>query len=123
MATPFFSAAQMSALQEFALRGMQTTVTIQRKTLTDNDYGDRETVTWTPVATIKAWFWSRPTPVQTEDVGAVITVNTYRLFVPVGTDIRVGDQIKMGVDLYIVSDTTTESTWKAMLVCSLRRRE
>ena len=56
--------------------------------------------------------------------GALVTVNTYRLYLPVGTDIKVGDEVVVGGDdVYIVSDTTAESTWMAVLECSLRKRD
>jgi hypothetical protein len=56
-------------------------------------------------------------------VGAVITVNTYRVYLPVGTNVRPGDRVVVGSDQYIVSDTTHESTWQPLLACSLRKRE
>jgi len=73
--------------------------------------------------TVKGWFYSTPTPVQTEEAGAIVTVNTYRMFVPVGTDITDGDEVTVGGEVYSVSDTTVESTWQAMLTCSLRKRD
>jgi hypothetical protein len=62
---------------------------------------------------------------QDIDTGMIVTSNTYRLFVPVGTDIQIGDHVFVGPnpDAYTVSDTTAESTWTALLTCSLRRRE
>lgn len=123
MARAFFSSAQMAKMQAFALTGMQTKVTIKRRATTDSDYGDGEIVAWTTITTTSGWLYSTPTPVQEMDTGSVITVNTYRLFLPVGTNVKPGDQAVIGTDTYIVSDTTGESTWQAMLVCSLRKRE
>lgn len=117
------SARQMAALQEVALMGMQTPVTIKRRTTSDTVYGDKDEVSFTTVATALGWFHSTPTPIQEQDTGSVVTANTYRLFLPVGTDVRDGDQITVGSTVYVVSDTTAESTWKALLACSLRKRE
>lgn len=117
------SDAQMLALQEVALLGMKTPITIQRKSTSDTDYGDLEEVTYTTVSSVKGWFYSTPTPTRDVDTGSVVTANTYRLFVPIGTDVRDGDQILVGSETYIVSDTTKESTWTALLTCSLRKRE
>ena len=117
------SDAQMAALQEVALLGMKTPITIQRKVTSDTDYGDLENVSYSTVASVKGWFYSTPTPTRDVDTGSVVTANTYRLFVPIGTNVRDGDQILVGSEIYTVSDTTKESTWTALLTCSLRKRE
>lgn len=120
---PFFSDAQLHQLREVTLSGLTATVTISRRTTSDSAYGDKEEVSFSPTVSVKAWIYSTPTPVQEPDTGSVITVNTYRMYVPVGTDARPGDQVTLGTDTYIVSDTTAESTWLAMMSCSLRKRE
>lgn len=117
------SDAQMLALQEVALLGMKTPITIQRKATTDTVYGDLDEVTYATVATAKGWFYSTPTAVRDIDTGSVVTANTYRLYLPIGTNIRDGDQVVVGSEIYTVSDTTKESTWTALLNCSLRKRE
>lgn len=122
-AKPFLSAAQMDQIREVAMRGMTTACLIRRKTTSDSAYGDDDVVTWTDLVTVKGWIRSTPTPVREQDTGQVITVNTYRLLVPVGTDIAVGDLVVADGGEFIVSDTTAESTWQAYLWCSLRRRE
>lgn len=113
---------QLAALQEIALLGMQTPVTIKRRSVSESPYGD-DAVSFVTVTTTRGWFHSTPTPIQEQDTGSVVTANTYRLFLPVGTDVRDGDQVTVGSTVYIVSDTTSESTWKALLACSLRKRE
>lgn len=120
---PFFSDSQLKHLRMVATTGLQTQVVIKRKTTSDSDYGDGEVVTWTTVTTVRGWINSTPTPVAQSDSGSVITVNTYRLFVPVGTNVKPGDQAIINGDQYIVSDTTAESTWQTMVICSLRKRE
>lgn len=114
-----------------AEQGMQTTITVRRRSVTvadsNNDYGDDDVVYTqtheTTYHTLKGWFYSEPTPVQVVDSGALVTVNTYRLFVPVGSDIVEGDEVVAGGQTYVVSDTTAESTWMALLRCSLRKRD
>ena len=126
---------QLAAIQKLAERGMQTPITIKRRsvqtlgqTIVENDLGD-DVITYTEtkndglVRKAMGWFWSTPTVVQEEDAGSLVTVNTYRLYVPVGTDMLPGDHVTVGAEEYVVSDTTAESTWKAVLRCSLRRRE
>lgn len=120
---PFFSEAQLHQLREVTLSGLQTPITIKRRSTTDSVYGDDEDVVYTTVGTAKAWLYSTPTPVQRADTGSVITVNTYRMYVPYGANILPGDEVTAPSGTYIVSDTTGESTWQAMLVCSLRKRE
>lgn len=125
--------SQLARIRDVALLGMITTIVIERRAEgpipAGGDYGD-DFLTYTETTdsrrqTVKGWFFSTPTPMQDIDTGMIVTSNTYRLFVPVGTDIQIGDHVFVGSapDAYTVSDTTAESTWNALLTCSLRRRE
>ena len=123
-------------VQQVAERGMQTQITIRRRSVAEmgssvgvDDYGD-DVVAYTATAesstfSVLGWFHSTPTPMQMEDAGSLVTVNTYRLYLPVGTDVKEGDEVQSGDSglIYIVSDTTDESTWKALLACTLRKRD
>lgn len=120
---PFFSEAQLHQLREVTLSGLITPITINRRSTSDTVYGDDEEVSYTAHGTAKAWIFSTPTPVMQADTGSVVTVNTYRMYVPYGTDIVPGDQIVCANGTFTVSDTTFESSWQAMLVVSLRKRE
>lgn len=130
----FLSDSQMARVRDVALLGMITPVIIERRAdappPVGGDYGD-DYLSFTPTTestrrTVKGWFYSTPTPIQDVDTGAIVTANTYRLFLPVGTDIKVGDHVHVGndpTDDYTVSDTTAEGTWLPLLTCSLRKRE
>lgn len=122
MSTPFFSDASLAHLRSFAAPAMTMDITIAHRVVTQNAYGD-DVVSYSSGVSAKGWLYSMPTALQGEDFGALVTANTYRLFVPVGTDIRPGDLVTHGADVYAVSDTTYESTWNVMIRCSLRRRE
>jgi len=127
----FLTTKQMERVRDVALLGMITPVTIERRTAVappaGGDYGDDflsyPTTNESRRQTVKGWFYSTPTPTQEVDSGAVVTVNTYRLFLPVGTDVLPGDHVHVGIDDYTVSDTTGEGTWLPLLTCSLRKRE
>ena len=128
---PLVTYRQLAQMRKYAERGMVTTVTILRRAEATppagGDYGD-DFISFTETSesrrtTVKGWFYSRPAQVQDADTGAVVTVNTYRLNLPVGTDIAAGDQVTVGADVYIVSDTDAENTWNPMLTCNLRKRE
>lgn len=127
----FLTPNQLERVRDVALLGMITPVTIERRAEGDipagNDYGDDFITYTTTTATrrleVRGWFYSMPTPVQEVDTGMIVTVNTYRLFLPVGTDILPGDHVHVGNDDYTVSDTTGEGTWLPLLTCSLRKRE
>lgn len=132
----FLTPNQLTRVRDVALLGMITAVVIERRSFIadsgapENAYGD-DSLTYTVTnesrrTTVKGWFYSTPTPVQEVDNGQIVTVNTYRLFVPVGTDIRVGDHVHVETnprDDYTVSDTTGEGSWLPLLTCSLRKRE
>lgn len=74
---------------------------------------------------VKGWLHSTPAQVQEIDSGAIVTVNTYTLRVPVGTDIENGDEVILGGDTYVVSSTNKENTWTGRVIidCNLRKRE
>lgn len=127
----FLTPNQLERVRDMALLGMITPVTIERRAEAaipaGGDYGDDflsyTTTSETRRLAVKGWFYSTPTPVQEVDTGMIVTVNTYRLFLPVGTDVLVGDHVHVGSEDYTVSDTTAESTWLPLLTCSLRKRD
>lgn len=127
----FLTDKQLERVRDIAMLGMITPVTIERRTESSpppgGDYGD-DFITFTPTSetkrqNINGWFYSTPSQTQEVDSGAVITVNTYRLYLPVGTDILPGDHVHVGSEDYTVSDTTAEGSWLPLLTCSLRKRE
>jgi len=124
------SEQQMEGIRRIAEMAMTTPVSILRRTgdigldLTDDPYGSSVSFNdVTPQGGCLGWLHSKPTPVATTDAGALITVNTYRLYVPHDTDLRPGDHVVISTDTYVVSDTTADETWPALLSCSLRLRE
>ena len=128
MTQPLVTDAQVAALRSVAERGLKDTVTVYRRTALaesdpDNIYGD-DTETWVAQSpTVKGWLFSTPSPSIDEFNGRMALVNTYRLFLPVGTEVESGDQVDINGHRFVVSDTVEESTWLPILRCSLRRAE
>lgn len=126
----FLTENQLEHVRDVAKLGMITPITIYRRseaTPPADDYGD-DYLSFTQTSesrktTVKGWFYSTPAAMQDTDTGAIVTANTYRLFVPVGTDISTGDTVMVGSDEYTVSDTTVEGTWLPLLTANLRKRE
>jgi hypothetical protein len=121
---------QMEGVRRVAEMTMTTPLTIMRRDGSDSldPYGDPygSSVSFadvTPVGGCLGWLHSTPTPVATVDAGALITVNTYRLYVSHEADIRPGDHVVINSNTYVVSDTTADETWPALLACTLRLRE
>lgn len=121
MSAPLLSASEMAEVRSVGLQGMQTLVTILARSTVQTDDG-WESV-WADAGDAYGWIDSTPTPMQTEVSGKITTVNTYRLFLPVGTAIDPGDRVVSGGRTFVVSDTTAESTWQEMLKVSLRFAE
>ena len=115
------SPSELNAIRTVAPSGMQTTVNLFRLKTTDNAVGTEQT--YPPNGTVKGWLYSTPTPTITLVSGEQAIVNTYRLFLPIGTDILTGDRVVIGAQEYTVSDTDAESTWLPMLTVSLRKVE
>lgn len=121
MSAPLLSASEIASVREVAESGMQTTVAVwTRGTVKTVDGWE---ATYTLTSTILGWLFSTPTPVQTEVSGKQTTVNTYRLFLPIGSAIVPGDHAVIGAKTFVVSDVNEESTWLAMLTVSLRFAE
>jgi hypothetical protein len=114
--------SQMRGIQKIANRGLNTTIVIERIDFESDELGDDAETEPVVIATVKGWIHSTPTPEATLD-GGIVTANTYRLNVPVGTDIRPRDYVEVGGTRYVVTDTTSDETWPAFLTCSLRLRE
>jgi hypothetical protein len=123
MTIPLFSATEMQAFQDVALQGMQSQVTIYRRTTISTD--DGMTSQWTQIGVVPGWIYSVPTQHQSLVSGEIATINTYRLFVPVGTDIAQSDKVLVlgQAQEFVVSDTIDENTWQAVLRVSLRFAE
>lgn len=117
------SETQLEALRSVVVSGLVTDVTILTRSTADNPYTDEGTETFTPTVTVKGWL--REVPAGTIDVvsGIVSTPGTYRLFLPLDTDIDNGDRVKIGEHTYVVQDTNQESTYKVTLRVVLNRAE
>jgi hypothetical protein len=123
--SPLLTASELLEVQKVAEEGMTSPVTIYRRTAVpaDSDEFDDELTYIEQATQVMGWVYSNPTPVAMIDSGALVTVNTYRLYLPVGTDIRPGDRVNVADREFTVTDTTAPSTWPALLNVSLRRRE
>lgn len=126
---PLVTDAQVAALRSVAERGLKDTVTIYKRTRVtdendpDNAHGD-DYETWVAQSpTVLGWLFSSPSSVIDEFNGRMALINTYRLFLPVGTDVASGDQVEVNGHRFVVSDTVNESTWLPILRCSVRRAE
>lgn len=129
----FFHPSQVGNVAKFVSRlGMVDDVEVFRRTpVTSNDpatdYGD-DTLAFVMTNDakrhwVKGWLFSMPAQQQEVDSGAIVTVNTYALRVPVGTDIEPGDEVRINGETYTVSSTNAENTWLPLVNCNLRKRE
>jgi hypothetical protein len=121
MSNPLLSDSEMASLREVGLQGMQTSCAVWPRTTVKND--DGQSSTWVYASTVLGWLSSTPTPMQIEMSGKIVTVNTYLLYLPVGTAVVPGDHVVIGPATYTVSDTTVESTWQPWLRVSMRYTE
>ena len=115
------SPSELGALSAVVESGMTSDITILRLMSVDSATGQDQS--WTMTSVVKGWMYSGAAPVLTIVSGAQALVDTFRLFVPLGTDVRTGDRVQVGGETYTVSDTTAESTWQAMLTVSLRKAD
>ena len=123
MSTPLLTDTEMAAFRDVALQGMQTPVTILRRSTVKTDDGWESTYALSSATT--CWIYSTPTAVQDEVSGKIVTINNYRAFFPIGTDLQASDKVVDGRtgQEYLCSDTIVENTWAPMLRASLRFAE
>lgn len=117
------STSQLTALRSVVRSGMVTPVTILKRTVADSPFSDDDAESFPEGETVDGWL--RDVPTGTIDVvsGIMATPGTYRLFLPLGTDVTNGDRVRVGDNIYVVQDTNDESTYKVTLRLTLNRAE
>jgi hypothetical protein len=123
MTVPLISTSQLAFMRTTVERAFNTDVDIYKRSLVESVYEDEATETFTFSETIKGWVYSTPSSSAAEVGFTIGTLNLYRLFVPVGSDVEPGDRLKIDGNDFLVIDTINESTWLPLLRCSLRRLE
>lgn len=121
---PLLTSSEMGALRQVAEQGMADSVDVYRQTVTAGSYGD-DVSQFTYLLTTKGWVYSVTTPntpIQDES-GRQVTVMSFWLRVPVGTDLELGDRVVIDGRRFTVTDMDEESTWLPMVSCALRRLE
>ena len=115
------SDSELEALRQVAESSFPTDVTIYRYARTTTAEGSVQA--WTEVETVKGWLKEETVPAVTDVGGVQATVPVYRLNVPVGTDIRAADRVRISGATFEVSDIDAEDSYLTHLTARLRRRE
>lgn len=123
MSRGFFSEAQLTALRRTAEVSLVDDIDIWPRTMSDTIYEDAAQASYTYRETVKGWVFSTPTPTPDTVGGIIGTLNLYRIFLPVGTEVIPGDRLYVKGHFFELIDTVDESTWLPILRCSARRLE
>lgn len=130
MSAGLISDKQMKAIREMAEIGMITPVDIYRRDsvvpTTSDDYGDNVEYNQTSQSrrsTVKGWLYTSPASQAAIDAGAVITDQLWELRVPYGTEVAVGDEVRIGGRVYHTLSVDAGKTLSPYIKCTLRRRE
>lgn len=117
------TSSELGALREVVELGMQTEVSVLSLTDVEVDDGDTQQV-WAETASVKGWLWE---PVDYPRGGVVGGVrgeaHEFRLYLPIGTDLHVGDRVGVEGEIYNVVNTNASNTYQTELRASLRRLE
>ncbi len=117
------SDSEMAALRDVALSGMVTSVAIYNRTTVETPDGQETDYPATPSSTVQGWLYEL-TPYSnavTVISGGEGMSEFFRLLLPVGTTIAVGDKAVIGSGTYYVQNTGEDNTYKPTLTVSLRR--
>jgi hypothetical protein len=119
------SVDEIAAIRAVAESGMETPVAVYRRTTVQTDDGQESVYLGTPNFTINGWLTEMTAQGSGINVlaGLVGVVETHRLMVPVGTDIRSGDKVVIQGVSYLVQHPSTGDTYAAVLTCWLRSIE
>lgn len=124
----FFSASELSSLQEFSHVAFVDSVDIWPRSRVTNESDPKNIYedageTWDYRETVYGWIYSQMSA-DSEVVGHVIgTLSTYKLLLPADTELHPGDRVFVKSAFYEVIDTVSEATWLPLLRCALRRIE
>lgn len=119
--TELISAAEMDAIREVPMMGMQTVVSVLRLELVGISDGDDQQV-WTEAQTVKGWIYEPLDYPRGNTTGGVQgTAQEYRAYLPVETDLSPGDRLGVEGVIYNVTDTNDGDTYRPMLRVALRK--
>lgn len=119
------STNEMQALRDVAISGMTTLVSVFHQVVSAGDNGLVATFPAAPDFTVYGMNTEVTPPgvVLAAHTGQIALIETHVLRVPVGTDIRSGDQIVIGGQYFIAQNTSAENTFQPLLQVALHRRE
>jgi hypothetical protein len=107
------------ALRGFAYQGLQTPVSILRREVVENPYGDDSEV-WAEESSTWGWIRQMNDPSIVAQNGVAQTTGVFRLELPVGTDVRPGDMVGVEGATYMVENTSVEDTVQVFLEVYIR---
>lgn len=117
------TAAQMAAIREIPLAGMQTPVSILRLTSTANPDGD-DTQVWAETESTIGWIYEPLDYPKGDAVGGIQGVaNEFRAYLPVETEVEAGDRLGVDGEIYNVVNTNDADTYQPMRRAALRKVE
>lgn len=117
------SPSEMEALRRIPLMGMQTPVSILKYSAIQRDGADDQMV-WLETETVNGWIWEPPDYPAGGVVGGVIAdAPSFRVYLPVGVSVDVGDRIGADGVIYNVMNTNIANTFMPMLRLAVRRAE
>lgn len=116
------SASELAAVQAVAQSGMTTPVAIYHGDTVKIDGGSKWAFPATADLTVLGWLTEMTGMSSKLDVidGQTAVSETHRLFVPVGTDLRVGDKVVIGSASFYVQSVNQDDTYPAALRAWLR---
>lgn len=116
---PLVTPGMLTALRGFAYAGLQTEVHILRRQTMSNPYGD-DSEAWVETAQTWGWFKQMNDPYIREEVGVASTTGVFRLELPVGIELDVGDMVGVEGAEYMVENTSVEDTVQVFLEAYVR---
>ena len=119
----FFSSKELDYLRKTAEVSLVDDVDIWPMTTASNIYEDSGDTSYEYRETVKGWIFSSPNASSQAVAGIIGTLNLYRVFLAVGTEVHPGDRLYVKGSFFELIDTVDESTWLPILRCSARRLE
>ncbi len=117
------SDSEMEALREVALSGMVTTINVYNRSTVQTDDGQESVFPASPSSVVQGWLYElTPARVKLDPLnGSEQVAEYFRLLLPVGTVIDIGDKVVIGGNSYYVQNTGIDNTYKPTLTAAVRR--
>lgn len=115
--------AMLDAVRKVGAAGLQTDVTILRRSLVEQAEGDDDEEVWAVVGTYKGWVRMDNNPRFEPDSGRIVSSGNFRIHLDPSVSVDEGDLARVDGQDYLVNDVNTDDTYRVFTTLMARRAQ